>query len=126
MTLKASNKGLAALGSIVLLAGCVSSPPQPRPGPVTGPMPTLRPPPPGDALLGRNAAALIALLGTPALDVREGPARKLQFSGAACVLDAYLYPREGRGEPIALHVDTRLPDGRDTDRDSCLAHLRRR
>lgn len=122
----ASKKAVAAMGSVALLAGCVSSPPQPRPGPVAGPAPTLRPPPRGDAVLGHNAASLIALFGQPALDVREGPARKLQFAGTACVLDAYLYPPEGRGEPIALHVDTRLPDGRDTDRDSCLAHLRRR
>jgi hypothetical protein len=42
------------------------------------------------------------------------------------VLDAYLYPQRERGEPVVTHVDARLPDGRDVDRDSCIAALRRR
>ena len=37
-----------------------------------------------------------AQFGTPDLDVREGTARKLQFLGPACVLDAYLYPPRAR------------------------------
>jgi hypothetical protein len=76
--------------------------------------------------MGRDARALIALLGPPGLDVREGPGRKLQFLGPACVLDAYLYaPRRG-GEAVVTHVDARLPDGRDTDRAACVATLSRR
>ena len=60
----------------------------------------------------------------PDLDLREGPARKLQFLGPACVLDAYLYPpRSGRGEPVVTYVDARQPDGRDMDRASCVAAL---
>jgi hypothetical protein len=78
-----------------------------------------------DDVMGRDARALVALFGTPALDVREGPARKLQFLGPACVLDAYLYPGSG-GEPVVTHVDARLPDGRDTDRGSCIGLLSRR
>jgi hypothetical protein len=62
---------------------------------------------------GRTAASLISLFGQPALDVQEGSARKLQFSGQNCVLDAYLYPQQ-RGDPVVTHVDARLPDGRDT------------
>ena len=73
--------------------------------------------------MGRNARALVALLGDPGLDVREGPARKLQFLGPACVLDAYLYPPRGGGEPVVTHVDARMPDGRDIDRASCVAAL---
>ena len=77
-------------------------------------------------VLGRTAAMLQALFGKPGLDVREGPARKLQFTGPACVLDAYLYPPKGGGEPIVTHLDTRLRDGRDIDRASCVAALSRR
>ncbi len=76
--------------------------------------------------MGRSANALIALFGSPGLDAREGPARKLQFLGPACVLDAYLYaPRRG-GDAVVTHVDARLPDGRDTDRAACVETLSRR
>jgi hypothetical protein len=78
-------------------------------------------------IIGSNAAALVAQLGRADLDLREGPARKLQFLGPACVLDAYLYPpRGGRGEPVVTHIDARLPDGREMDRSSCVAALSRR
>ena len=79
-----------------------------------------------ESVMGRGARALVALFGTPDLDVREGTARKLQFLGPACVLDAYLYPPRGGGEPVVTHVDARLPDGRDMDRSSCVAALSRR
>ncbi|MEA2207391.1 MAG: hypothetical protein QOE77_4167 [Blastocatellia bacterium] len=79
-----------------------------------------------DDVMGHDARALVALFGNAALDVREGPARKLQFLGPACVLDAYLYPPRGGGEPLVTHVDARLPDGRDTDRGGCIATLSRR
>jgi hypothetical protein len=72
--------------------------------------------------MGRTASALINSFGQPDLDVREGSARKLQFSNETCVLDAYLYPRSG-GDPVVTHVDARLPDGRDVDRASCVAAL---
>ena len=74
-----------------------------------------------------SARALVAQFGNPDLDVREGPARKLQFLGPACVLDAYLYPpRGGRGDAVVTHVDARQPDGREMDRSSCVAALTRR
>ncbi|PSJ41980.1 hypothetical protein [Allosphingosinicella deserti] len=76
-------------------------------------------------VIGRTAKVIEAQFGRPDLDVREGSARKLQFSGPACVLDAYLYPPRGGGDPIVTHVDARLPDGRDFDRASCVAALGR-
>ncbi len=110
------------------LGGCAgqqaSRPPQSAP-----------PPPPStsytttglESVLGATARALVGQFGNPDLDLREGPARKLQFLGPACVLDAYLYPpRSGRGEPVVTHVDARLPDGREMDRSSCVAALTRR
>ena len=73
--------------------------------------------------MGRDATFLTGLFGAADLDVREGSARKLQFSGPACVLDAYLYPSAAGGAGIVTHVDARLPDGRDFDRASCVAAL---
>ena len=115
-----------ALPAAASLAGCVSAE---REAPAVN-----LPPPPTpvysvnglESVMGQNARALVALFGTPDLDVREGPGRKLQFLGPACVLDAYLYPPEGGGDPVVRHVDARLPDGRDIDRSSCVAALSRR
>lgn len=75
-----------------------------------------------ERVLGRNARDLVALFGEPELDVREEQARKLQFAGPICVLDAYLYPKAGR-EPVVTYVDARQPDGRDIDRASCVSAL---
>jgi hypothetical protein len=120
-----------ALLPLAALAACVPAE-RPRSAPPVAPRPIVstpvHAPPTGlEAVMGRSAGTLTALFGTPGLDVREGPARKLQFLGPACVLDAYLYSRGGRGsEPVVTHVDTRLPDGRDTDRAACVEALSRR
>ena len=74
-------------------------------------------------VIGSTAGALAGQLGRPDLDLREGPARKLQFLGPACVLDAYLYPPRTGAEPVVTHVDARMPDGREMDRASCVAAL---
>lgn len=109
----------AALAALPL-AACVA--PQ-------APTPTAATPPPLalgglEAVMGATAQRLIAQFGNPDLDLREGPARKLQFLGPACVLDAYLYPpRGGRGDPVVTYIDARQPDGRDMDRASCVAAL---
>jgi hypothetical protein len=76
-----------------------------------------------ESVIGRTARVLETQFGRPALDIREGPARKLQFASAVCVLDAYLYPPAGGGEAIVTHLDARLPDGRDIDRASCAQAL---
>ena len=110
------------IAASLLLAGCVSaSSDSPTTLPETPPsasMAGLEP------VMGRQAAILTRLFGQPDLDVREGNARKLQFSSQVCVLDAYLYPRSAGTEPVVTWVDARLPDGRDVDRASCVAALR--
>lgn len=110
----------------LLVAGCV-----PRGG--SAPPATAAPPPSRpytttglESVIGATARALIAQFGRPDLDLREGPARKLQFLGPVCVLDAYLYPARGSAEAVVTHVDARLPDGREMDRSSCAAALSRR
>jgi hypothetical protein len=108
-----------------LLAGCVSPRNEPPPAAVTAqPVVQTYARQGLESVMGRNARTLTSLLGSPGLDIREGPARKLQFAGPVCVLDAYLYPpRSGGGEAVVTHVDARLPDGRDMDRASCVAAL---
>lgn len=113
---------LLALGGA--LAGCTTAGVAP---PAAAP---LIPPPIAnrtglERVMGRDANALIQLFGQPEADVREGTARKLQFAGATCVLDAYLYPK-GNAAPQVSYVDTRLPDGAPVDRAACIAALSRR
>ena len=119
----------AATIGAALATGCVA-PVRQAPAPPVRP-PVAHPPPDYsnnglESVTGRTARALIALFGNPDLDVREGPARKLQFVGPICVLDAYLYPPRQGAEPVVTHIDARLPDGRDIDRASCVAALSRR
>ena len=79
-----------------------------------------------EGIIGRTARMLEDQFGKPDMDIQEGSARKLQFGGPVCVLDAYLYPRAGGGEPVVTYVDARQGDGRDFDRASCVAALVRR
>ena len=80
-----------------------------------------------EAIIGNNAAGLARQLGEPRLDVIEGDARKLQFTGKACVLDVYLYPSRPGAEPTAAYVDARREsDGLDVDRAACVAALGKR
>lgn len=110
---KGAISGVLALGA----AGCTTAPPKPLP--VTPPVISTS----GlERVLGHDARSLVALFGEPELDVREEQARKLQFVGPICVLDAYLYPKGGR-EPVVTYIDARQPDGRDIDRASCVAAL---
>lgn len=79
-----------------------------------------------ETVLGKDARMLVSLFGEPDQDVREDRARKLQFTGPACVLDAYLYPREGARDAVVTWLDARTPQGADFDRASCVAALSRR
>lgn len=113
---------LAALLAFAL-AGCVSAP-------VARPTQVPEPAPPSyssvglERVMGQTAPELIALFGKPDADVREGDARKLQFAGPICVLDAYLYPMHGKA--VVTYVDARQPSGATIDRASCVAALTRR
>jgi hypothetical protein len=119
----------AAFALALAVAGC-AAPEKPRP-PVQRPAAQPRPTPTYsisglEGVIGRTAKLLIDQFGKAESDVQEGPARKLQFAGPICVLDAYLYPRAGGGEPVVTYLDARQPDGRDFDRASCVAALLRR
>lgn len=80
-----------------------------------------------ESVLGAPPGDLVRQFGAARLDVWEGDARKLQFSGAACVLDVFLYPPEKGAEPLATYVDARrASDGKDVDKVACVAALRGR
>ena len=79
-----------------------------------------------EGVIGADAAALERRFGVARLHVWEGDARKLQFSGEACVLDVYLYPPRPGAEPTATYVDARrASDGLDVDRAACVRALKR-
>ena len=124
----ATIQRMRILVPLVLLSGCVSAnrsttaAPPPSAAPIR---PVLQNTLGLESVMGRTAQALVGRFGAPSLDVREGTARKLQFSNAVCVLDLYLYPRAGGGEAVVTHIDARFPDGRDLDRASCVASFGR-
>ena len=60
-----------------------------------------------EGVIGGTRDSLTRQFGTPRLDVREGTALKLQWTGTACILDVYLYPPDRGGEPAASYVDAR-------------------
>jgi hypothetical protein len=86
------------------------------------------PPKPGsnlDRVLGLDARGLVQMFGAARHDVREEGARKPQFGGADCILDAYLYPPSRGRDPVTTYVAARTPAGRDAERNSCIAALMR-
>jgi hypothetical protein len=140
---------LLVLALLPLLGACASAIPQssrPASGsatasrPVTAPPPTRPVPPPAtggfrapqvmnmpglEGVIGADAESLQRMFGSARLNVWEGDARKLQFTGEACVLDVYLYPLRPGAEPTATYVDARrASDGLDVDRAACVAALR--
>jgi hypothetical protein len=78
-----------------------------------------------EGVIGADALQLGRVFGTPRLDVIEDDARKMQWTGTACILDVYLYPQAGGAKPTATYVDARRGDGRDVDRAACVAALRK-
>ncbi|HEX4847228.1 MAG TPA: hypothetical protein VFV30_03725 [Novosphingobium sp.] len=80
-----------------------------------------------EGVIGATNADLVRQFGPARLEVWEGDARKLQFTGTACVLDVYLYPPAPGREPEATYVEARrASDGQDVDRGSCVNALRGR
>ena len=117
----------------LLLAGCAATP-LPAPRPATPPERTAASIPARPALdrrgleavMGKDIGALKRMFGEPRLDVVEVNGRKLQFTGKACVLDAFLYPDGKGGTEIVTYVDARRTDGAAVDRASCVDALQRR
>lgn len=121
------------LAATLLLSACGGAVPQARPQTASVPLdkPAAAAPAPRptlstrglEAVIGKDANALIRLFGQPRIDVIEVQGRKLQFSGRACILDAYLYPDGRNGTEIVTHVDARRSDGAEVDRVQCVNAL---
>lgn len=118
-------KIIAPTALLILLAGCggtTAPPPVVRAAPIPVPQPGMAA---LTTVMGASANALIGQFGRPQLDISEGSARKLQFAGPICVLDAYLYPpKSGRGDATVTFAETRQRDGKPIDQSSCAAALK--
>jgi hypothetical protein len=80
-----------------------------------------------EGVIGQDAGTLTRRFGAPRIDLIEGDAHKLQFSGSSCVLDIYLYPMRPGVEPVAAHVEARLRQGgAEVDRGACIREVERR
>jgi hypothetical protein len=123
-----------AVFATILLSACgggavVPQRPQSMPAPLDKPAPAAPAPRPTlsskglEAVMGKDMPSLVRLFGQPRLDVIEVAGRKLQFSGRACILDAYLYPDGKNGAEIVTHVDARRSDGAEVDRAQCVNAL---
>lgn len=115
---------LAGIGTLLALGACAAGAER-RSAVPTGRATMTHDPAGLERVLGQDAAGLIRLFGQPDAEVREGNARKLQFAGPICVLDAYLYPKS-EAAPRVTWLDARQPDGAPIDRASCVAALTRR
>lgn len=73
-----------------------------------------------------TAGELIAHFGRPRLQIVEGEGTKLQFVGASCILDVYLYPPPSGGTPRATLIEARNAQGSDVSAQSCAATLEKR
>lgn len=120
---------LAALA--LMLAGCAGGTVPSRPAPASPPrgssiavVPEMMAPQGLEGVIGQDAGTLARRFGTPRLDVAEGDARKLQFSGRDCVLDIYLYPLRPGADPVAAHVEARQRQGgAAVDRGACIREV---
>ena len=113
---------LVAISGALAVAGCAGTIPEPVAVPSQPMTNTVG----LERVLGRNASQLERIFGDPVQDFRENGARKLQFTGEACVLDTYLYPERNGREPVVTYVDARNAAGENVDRAACVEALARR
>ncbi len=120
------NRSVLIIPALMALAACGETSVSRVKSPSAIAPPVVRAPTGLDRVMGRDARSLTQLFGTPAQDVREENARKLQFSSNDCILDAYLYPPSRGREPVVTYIAARTPDGKDAERQSCVSALARR
>ncbi len=115
------------------LAGCAGGPRPAASRPAAPPrstsvvVPPVMAPEGTGGVIGAPAESLTRRLGTPRIDLAEGDARKLQFAGATCVLDVYLYPASAGAAPTATHVAARLRQGGGAVApEACIREVERR
>ena len=109
-----------AVSLMVFAAACA-----PRPQATTSvpaPAPERPAPVKQSSLYGLSPQELGGHFGKPYLQIREGSSVKLQFRGAQCILDAYLYPARD-GQLRVTYVDTRRASGENMNQAACISAL---
>jgi hypothetical protein len=110
---------------VFLVAACA-----PRPAPTPAPITPVTSTAPRQfdhrTISGMTAGELIQHFGKPHLQIVEGDGTKLQFTGANCILDVYLYPPGSGGTPRATLIEARNAQGTDVGAQSCVASLEKR
>ena len=105
---------LPLLLSAILLSGCVAAVvPVPVPQAAPAKKQSLQ-------LIGRAPSDVASLLGAPAFDRSEGPARQLQFANATCVLDVFFYPDRRTGKVAATYLEARTRAGQTFETRACV------
>jgi hypothetical protein len=108
-----------AFVSVLFLTSCASTP-APEPAALAQVIPALG----QTGLIGAGESELIGRFGAAQFQVREGPGLKLQWGGAACVLDVYLYrPADGSAPERVVLADARRLDGSTIDAGVCAGQL---
>jgi hypothetical protein len=69
---------------------------------------------------GMEPNQVLAKLGKPSLDRRDGRVRMLQFTGKTCILDVLFWRAPINPQPGPQHVEARTLKGGKTDTDFCL------
>lgn len=115
----APMRSLLLAAPLLAIAACARVPAQPE---VPAAPPAQPQPREAGVLIGLTGNDLVRRFGAPALQIREGNSFKIQYRGARCVLDAFLYPSSG-GQHRVTHVETRTPAGGDTSQPDCIRAL---
>ena len=76
-----------------------------------------------DGLVGLDFDATEALLGTPALDEVQAPARIWAYSGSGCVLNIFFYPHVDGGSYRALTYEVKGESDTPDFKNRCFAEL---
>lgn len=115
------KRAIIALSIATILSGCAASGARPT----TTDRPSTLDRRGLEGVLGATESQLTRMFGQPRLKVPEPPALKLQFTGTACILDTYLYPKGGSGQQQVTHIDARNSTGAEVDRAACINALKR-
>lgn len=111
--------------ALLFVAACAPTPaPTPTPTRPTAATPAAPDSLDHRTLNGMTANQLIEHFGRPRLQIQEGEGTKLQFAGASCVLDFFLYPGQG-GAPRVTYIDARNLQGGEVNSQACVHEIER-
>lgn len=112
----------ALILSVLALSACARTPTETATPATVPPVAPVQQARESGVLIGKTANDLVARFGRPVLQIKEGNSFKLQFRGASCVLDAFLYPSTGAQYRVT-HVEARTRAGIDSNQGDCIRTL---